>query len=340
MQSKTTGFIGGKFLPFHLGHVYAIIQASNQVDELYVVLSSSKNRDRELCERDGIKYIPAEVRLSWIGENLSNLENIKIIHIEDDKWDKDYDWEQGANMIKKAIGKTIDYVFSSEDSYNELFAKYYPQSQHVIIDNKRNTVNISAKEIRKNLYDNWENLPKCVRPYFTKKVSVIGTESTGKSTLVKKLANFYNTSYVEEIGRRYCQRYSNQLTPEMFNLIAMEHFLLQETKSKESNKLLLIDSDAMITQYYLEMYFKDKSPLVEEVAKLQQYDLVLYLEPDVKWVADGLRFAGEEEKRKNNNETLKRMYEERRIPFVTINGNYKERFIEAKKNIDKLFEKK
>ena len=108
VSRKTVGFIGGKFLPFHQGHVYVIMAASNYVDELYVVVSSSKNRDRELCEKDGMKYIPAEVRLSWIGESLNDLDNIKIIHIEDDHWDNDYDWEEGANMIKEKIGKPID----------------------------------------------------------------------------------------------------------------------------------------------------------------------------------------------------------------------------------------
>ena len=65
-QAKTVGFIGGKFLPFHLGHIYVILAASNYVDKLYVVLSSSKKRDKEICERDNIKYIPAEIRLSCL----------------------------------------------------------------------------------------------------------------------------------------------------------------------------------------------------------------------------------------------------------------------------------
>jgi len=115
-KSKTIGFMGGKFLPLHMGHIYVIIAASNQVDELYVVLSSSKNRDRELCERDGIKYIPADIRLSWLGEALNNLNNVKIVHVEDDQWDANYDWGIGAEKIKKAIGKPIDFVFSSEKS--------------------------------------------------------------------------------------------------------------------------------------------------------------------------------------------------------------------------------
>lgn len=338
VNKKTVGFIGGKFLPFHLGHVYVILAASNQVDELYVVVSSSKNRDRELCKRDGIKYIPADVRLSWIGECLNNLENIKIIHIEDEHWDADYDWEEGANLIKKAIGKPIDFVFSSENTYSEYFQKYYPNSKHIVIDDKRKTVTISATDMRKNLYDNWDKLPNCVKSYFTKKIAIVGTESCGKSTLTKKLAKFYNTNYVEEVGRDYCEKYSNQLTEDMFNLIAMEHFLLQIKKSQESNKLLFIDSEAVVTQYYLDMYFKGKkSELVEQIIKLQDYDLILYLEPDVKWVEDGFRFAGKDEDRIKNNEKLKKMFKNRGINFTSINGDYTQRFNKSRELIDDLW---
>ena len=339
-NKRTVGFIGGKFLPFHLGHVYVIIAASNKVDELYVVLSSSKNRDKEICKRDRIKYIPAEVRLSWIGESLNNVGNVKIIHIEDEHWDSDYDWEEGADMIKKAIGKPIDYVFSSEENYNNLFKKYYPDSKHIIVDDKRETVTISATEMRRRLYNNWDKLPNCVRSYFTKKVAIVGTESCGKTALSQKLAKFYNTNYVEEIGRKYCEKYSNLLTAEMFDLIAMEHFLLQIKKSEESNKVLFVDSDAAITQYYLEMYFKGrKSELIEQIIKIQDYDLVIFLEPDVKWVDDGLRFAGEEKEREENNKKLKRMFTERGIKFRVISGDYSQRFDKSRELVDELFKK-
>ncbi|MBT6690545.1 multifunctional transcriptional regulator/nicotinamide-nucleotide adenylyltransferase/ribosylnicotinamide kinase NadR [archaeon] len=335
VSRKTVGFIGGKFLPFHQGHVYVIMAASNYVDELYVVVSSSKNRDRELCEKDGMKYIPAEVRLSWIGESLNDLDNIKIIHIEDDHWDNDYDWEEGANMIKEKIGKPIDYVFSSETEYDELFKKYYPDSKHVVVDDKRKTVTISATELRKDLYGNWDKLPNCVKPYFTKSVAIVGTESCGKTTLCKKLAKFYNTEYVHEIGRDYCERHSNLLTVDMFDKIAMEHFILQDKKARSSDKVLFVDSDAVITQYYLDMYFSgNKSRLIEEVAALQNYDLVVFLEPDVKWVSDGLRFAGADEQRLKNNKLLKDMYEGIGVDFVSVAGNYNERFMKVKDLVD------
>lgn len=338
-NKKTVGFIGGKFLPLHQGHIYVIIAASNYVDELYVILSSSKNRDRELCERDGIKYMPAEIRLSWLGEAMNDLENIKIVHIEDDQWDNNYNWEEGANKIKEAIGKPIDYVFSSETEYNDLFQKYYPTAKHIIVDDKRKTITISSTELRKNIYDNWDKLPNCVRSYFTKKVVIVGTESCGKTTLAKKLAKFYNTGYVQEVGRDYCKKYSNLLTKEIFNQIAMDHALLQVKKLEGGNKIIFIDSEATITQYYLDMYFsKENFKLIEEIIKLQGYDLVIFLEPDIEWIPDGFRFAGKEEQRMNNNKKLKEMYKERGINFVSIKGNYSQRFTETKQLVDRLFQ--
>jgi len=337
-KTKTIGFLGGKFLPFHLGHVYFIVAASNMVDELYIILSSSKNRDKQLCERDGIKYIPDKVRFSWIGEAVNNLDNVKLVQIEDDQWDENYDWDTGADMIKKAIGKPIDFVFSSETSYDEHFKRNYPNAKHIVIDAGRDVVDISGTELRKNLYKNLDKLPPYVRKYFIKKVLIIGTESCGKSTLVKKLAKLYNTTFVEEIGRNYCNKYSDCLTKEMFPLIAMEHFLEQEEKATHSNRVLFVDTDATITQFYLNKYFPgEKSDLIEEIIKLQNYDLVIFLEPDVRWVDDGLRNEGEEEIRKKNNEEMKKMFRDRGINFISINGDYTERFDKSRKLVDDLF---
>lgn len=340
-DKKTIGFVGGKFIPLHQGHVYLLITASNMADELYVILSSSKRRDKELCKRDGIDYIQAEVRLSWIGECLKDIHNAKIVHIEDDYSENDYNWEEGAAQIKKAIQKPIDFVFSSEPDYNEYFKKLYPNSRHILIDPWRKIVPVSATEVRRNLYKNWDQLPIYVRSYFTKKIAIVGTESCGKTTLAQNLAKFYNTVYVEEVGRKYCEKYSNQLLPKMFDFIAMEHCLLRQKKLEEADKLLFIDSDGVITQYYLDMYFKgEKSELIEHIIKLQDYDLVIYLEPDVNWIPDGLRFAGQEKERINNNRKLKKMYKEKGIKIAIISGNYNERFEKARNLINELLNDK
>jgi len=44
-----------------------------------------------------------------------------------------------------------------------------------------------------------------------KSLAVIGTESSGKSTLVRNLARVYNTSYVEEYGRTYYDKFKDSM---------------------------------------------------------------------------------------------------------------------------------
>lgn len=335
---RKVGFIGGKFLPFHNGHLYMILDSLKQVDKLYVVLTSSKIRDKQICERDGIKYIPSEIRLSWIGEAVKDIAEIKIVHIEDDQTENDYDWEEGSKRITNAIEDMITHVFSSEVSYDDIFKMYYPGVEHIVIDPERKNVNISATEIRQNIYGNWDKLPVYVRSYFVKRIVIIGTESTGKSTLVTKLAKYYNTNYVHEVGRDYCINYSNQLTTEMFDSIAMEHYLLQEKLSKSSNRILFVDSEAIITEYYLKIYCQKSSKLISAITDLQQFDLWLYLEPDVEWKDDGFRFAGEKQDRIRNNEKLKQMFLEKGIKYISISGNYSTRFLKACKEIEKIME--
>lgn len=334
----TVGFVGGKFLPFHQGHVYMIMEASNLVDKLYVIVSSSPNRDRELCERDGCKYMPAEERMSWIGKTMNDLDNIKIINIVDDQWDDDYDWAEGSKKILEAIPERIDYVFSSEHGYDNHFSKYYPQAKHIVIDSGREVVNISATEIRKDVFRHWNMLPDSVRSFFVKKVVIIGTESCGKSTLTKKLAKFYNTNYVHEVGRDYCEEYKDNLTESMFESIAMDHYRLTEEKMKDSNQILFIDSEALISQYYLNMYFKKSSSLIEELIKRQKFDLILFTEPDVEWVDDGYRFMGESWERKENNTKLKDMieYYHNMKNYYSIKGSYEERFSQARALVESM----
>lgn len=333
-EIKKVGFYGGKFLPIHQGHVYAITSAACEMDKLYVVLCTDKDEEHRLCEEANTFYISPEKRISWIGQIIADMENVELIHITE------YEFEPGAKLIKKAIPYPITHVYSSEPSYGHIFKKLYPGAQHRLLDEERKAYSISATEIRKNPYSNWKMLPKVVRKDFVKKICIIGTESCGKSTMIRNLAKLYNTNYVHEVGRDYCEKHSNQLTETMFSEIAMEHYLLANKLSEESNKILFVDTEATTTQYYLDMYLGKYSNLIDEITKIQNYDMYIFLEPTIEWVDDGYRFAGGKEERLENNLKLKKMLIDRNIDFNVISGNsYYHRLMIAKKWIDKLLEK-
>jgi len=174
---KKIGFIGGKFLPFHKGHESAILFASEKVEKLYVILSSSPKRDKELCAEAHIPYLSDELRMSWLGYTFAKYPNIHIINVVDADGAEDYNWSKGAELIKRQIGEKIDIVFSSEHAYDVYFTKNFPEAEHWVIDAERIKVPISATRIRKNIYKYWDFLPTIVQAHFAIKVAVVGTES-------------------------------------------------------------------------------------------------------------------------------------------------------------------
>lgn len=336
---KTIGFFGGKFLVVHKGHVHAMIQASTLVDELHVVVVYDEGYEREFYFKNGkMDPIPYHQRVRWWHEITKDLPHVIVHAIEEKQTGCFSDWEIGAEKIKKEIGKPIDVVFSSEPSYTDFFEKLYPDSAHVILDAARNLYPISATEIRvEGAMKHWEMLPDVVRPYFAKSVVVVGTESTGKSTLMRNLANIYNTKYVEEYGRSFYENIGAEIVVEDdFPKIAFSHKYLEEQGRAEANKIFFVDTEAIVTQYFSMLYCGKRLPVLDEVIKLQKYDLWLFTEPDVEWVADGYRVWGEDNVRAKNNAFLKSLLEEYGIEYKIIKGSYNERLNTALDHVAEL----
>ena len=331
---RRIGMYGGKFLPVHLGHVNAMVMASTIVDELHVVVSYDEEYEKEVFEGTGMKPISAVQRLRWWSEITADLDHVFVHSVEEKQTGKFGDWMAGAKAIKASVGKEIDTVFSSESSYNEYFNELYPDAEHIVLDNDRELFDISATKIRdEGPYVHWQMIPQEVRPYFVKKIAVIGTESSGKSTLVRNLARVYNTSYVEEYGRTYYNKFKDSMSITLesdYHEIAFEHKYHERMQTQTANKVLFIDTEAIVTQYYSELYVGKRLDILTEVAKLQKYDLHIYLEPDVAWVNDGMRVHGNQSIREENNRKLKQMFNEAGIDYVIVTGNYEERFERCK----------
>lgn len=329
------GMYGGTFNPLHLGHVRCIIEAANQCEELIIVISEGTNRNE----------IDIRVRYRWIYQLTKHLDHIRIFTITDESATKqDYtedQWNADAIKVKDFAGKKIDVVFCGNDyDENSFWVKCYPASE--IIYFPRNQ--ISSTKIRSNPMLYWDWLPNVVKPYYVKRVLLIGGESTGKSTLAINLANYYNTNYLEEVGRDISERSGTDLMmiPEDFTDILLMHKIKEQEVILTSNKVLFEDTDCLITKFYIRfLEGKDKEEneaLADAIFARNRYDLVLFLEADIKFVQDGGRsevIAADREKYSN---TIKQIYAEKGIHFETITGNYEERFLKAIHLVDALLE--
>ena len=333
----STGIFIGKFLPPHRGHLTSILTAYTMCDKLYVLICNRDIEDTLMCREAGLLDIPGPLRKQWLSQELQNFENIKILLV-DETGTPAYPngWAEFSELVKKAVPEKIDLIFGGEPDYSEGFAKYFPNSDYKIIYPEHTAWPISGTEIRLHPHEHWDYIVGSARPFFTKKILITGTESCGKTTLTKMLAKIYNTSWSEEVGRYYAGKFlggdETIFTDADFARIAHLQFECDYDAMRHANRLCFFDTDALVTDYYSQLYMGHSNPQVLQFVDPNKYDLIMLMTPSVKWVDDGQRYHGADKERWALHQKLKDMYYNRfdtkRIHEIT--GDYAERLAQVK----------
>ncbi|MFK7032387.1 DUF4301 family protein [Flavobacterium oreochromis] len=170
------------------------------------------------------------------------------------------------------------------------------------------------------------------------RITTYGPESTGKTTLARDLANYFNTTWIVEYARdflmeildkegRICEE--KDLLPIAVGQIAIENEAL-----KKAHKFLFCDTNALVTKVYSDIYYNQCSPELEEAANLHYYDLYFLTDKDIPWEADGLRDSAEY--RDLSFEIFKKNLIQYNKPFIQISGNKEERLNKAVKIVTDL----
>ena len=282
---KTRGFLLGKFMPPHKGHLYMCDVASDLVDELTVLV----------CTRD-CEPIDGNLRYHWMKESVRD--NVQIVHLHQDIPQEPSEhpdfWNIWRETIKDLHPESIDMVFGSEDYVIRLASEL--DAEPFVIDKDRATVPVSSTLIRSDPQEHWEHIPSAVRHYYQKRICLLGAESTGKSELSQMLAKEFNTNYVPEYGRTYDAEFKKGKNwgPSDFVAIAKGHLALQEQTAQHSGHAFFEDTDLLQTIVWSE-YLLGSVP--DEVSALIHdwdfADFYLLLKSDISWVNDGTRYSGD-----------------------------------------------
>ena len=167
-----------------------------------------------------------------------------------------------------------------------------------------------------------------------KLICFYGPESTGKSTMAKQMAAYYQTEFVPEVAREIVS--SNDFTLDDIVRIAKAQNERVKEKMKTANKLLFCDTDLITTQIYCRHYLKTVPVILYELEREIKYDQYFLFDIDVPWVADGLRDLGDQ--RVKMFDVFKSELEKRLLDFTFITGDWTAREAIIKKKLAEWFE--
>jgi len=168
------------------------------------------------------------------------------------------------------------------------------------------------------------------------KIAVVGPESTGKSTMAAYLANHYNTVWVPEFSRSYCEKLTAPPTWQdevnmFYGQLALEASILPK-----ANKLLICDTTFLTVKIWSEYTFgKSPQEVLDELPK-HPYDLYLLLDIDMPWEDDPLRDFPE--LRGHFMEVWQKELKDLNARFVLISGTGNDRYENAVAAIDEFLQ--
>ncbi len=277
MKRFDLGVTIGKFLPPHLGHHYLIETALSQCERLTVIV----------CWRAD-DFIDGPTRAAWLREAHPEA---KVIVIDDKPELDDDDSQLWANLTIGWLGEKPDAAFTSEE-YGARWS-HFMGATHVCVDLAREKIPMHATWIRADPHAHFDWILPNVRAHFVPRVVVLGAESSGTTTLARALAAHFETTWVEEYGREYCEKYWSGLDyvwrSEEFAHIAGEQQTRENAAARDANRVLICDTNAWTTRMWHHRYFGEFSPEVEAIAGAGRADLYLLTDIDIPFVQDGIR---------------------------------------------------
>lgn len=336
------GLVVGKFMPFHKGHEFLIDTAKENCDEVYVLACHTP--EEPISAEDRYKMLSGHYEYPSMVDSGVIVKSVDTSHLPQ--------YESDCNTLDEFYAPwipfiaehapDIDSVFTSE-AYGDDFGRYFGV-EHYLVDKERTTYPISGTEVRADLFGKWNMLPLTTRRIMQAKVTILGTESTGKSTLTERLTKHFTdkgitTKLTPEYGRYYVERYlDGELDKEDFEKIAHGHNVQYRIARLigDVHQLAIVDTEAVITNAFGQLYLGENfhSDKIDRLINNQDFHKYILLDIDVPWVSDGTREFPH--RREEHFELIKKNLDHYGIDYELVNGNYDERFEKSLKIIDDL----
>ena len=291
------GLVVGKFAPLHKGHELLLQTAASQCGELYVISYSNPEFPgcdparrarwlRELAPQAHSLVVTPELVSGW------QRAGVQVPPMPANDADDATHRRFTALLCSEVFGVAVDAVFTSED-YGDGFAAALAQHfsrpvEHVMVDRARQAVPVSGTQLRADIHGLRHFLSPGVYADFVSRITFLGGESSGKTTICSALAQQYGTPWVPEYGRTLWIEKRGALTFDDYLHIARTQLEQEAVACRVANRFVFCDTTPLTTLLYCLDQFGRADPELEALAHTP-YDKVYLCEPDFPMVQDGSR---------------------------------------------------
>ncbi|WP_367106284.1 multifunctional transcriptional regulator/nicotinamide-nucleotide adenylyltransferase/ribosylnicotinamide kinase NadR [uncultured Psychrobacter sp.] len=298
------GLMIGHFEPLHLGQMRSILDASGQAKNLHIVVTKHPNPHADF-------YITLQDKARWLQMACAEL---PFIHI--------YTTDEIDLPLHESFDHVVIDIAASNAKLQQIStelnlpadAVLFIADNHPLASNQTQAKlsmdivttplhpEFDSYAIAHNPVAHWSAIHPEARGDYTKTVAIVGGESSGKTTLVHKLANYYGATFALEMGRLYVGtdlggseiglQYSD------YAPIALDHAESMRVATLNATApVTIIDTDFVTTQAFCEEYEGRIHPFVSACIDEFRADFTIMLDNNTPWVDDGMRSLGDPEAR-------------------------------------------
>lgn len=300
LNEKNIGVVFGTFAPLHSGHQQEIYKAAALNDAVIIVVSGYKG------DRGDEIGLDLNKRFRYLREAFADEEKFRITYINEDNIPRYPDgWKPWSTELLRVVNEKLttenDHnitVYVGEKEYTTKLNELMPKNWNSVLS-ERQDIPVSGTAIRNDPVKYWNYINRVFRRHFTKKVLVVGSASTGKSTLIRRLARSINAPFSEEYARTYEEE--SNITDEELTVNDYSHFIqgqfdanYAELTSPSNQGIVFFDTDAIVTKVYAKMYLpesdnKKLAALFDDTISREDFDLIFVIPPITKYVDDNFR---------------------------------------------------
>ncbi len=157
------------------------------------------------------------------------------------------------------------------------------------------------------------------------RIAITGPESTGKSYISQKLAQYFQVSWVKEYAREYIETLQSPYQEE-----DLRHIAEGQVKNEQllvTQNLLFCDTELTVIDIWSQEKFGRTHPWIQEQMKKHTYDLYLLMDTDLSWQSDPQRENPDDRERLLS--LYIKSFEKRNLNYYLISGFGDRRFNNA-----------